>query len=402
MQLEGVARHSGIHAAAVIVADRELTHYTPLMRRSKSTVTSTITQYEFPILESIGLLKVDFLGLSTLSVMREAARLIKERHGIEYTLDNIPFEGEEADEAFTLLSSGEVSGVFQVEGAGHAPRADRDEAHDVRAHRRHHLALPPRPDGVHSPLHPAHARRGGGRVQAPDAGADPGRDLRHHRLPGADHSDPERTGRLHARRSRPGAPRHQQEEGSRDREAQEDLRRRLRRRTASTTDTADAIYGDIEFFARYGFNKSHAADYAVITVQTAYLKAHYPVEYMAALLLVERDKTEKVVNFITECRRMGIDVLPPDVNYSGLDFDIQLRPPDTASRRRTATPAWPTPSRCPKAAPSALAWPRSRTWAKGRSRPSCGTRRGRPLHRAWKTSATASTCARSTSARWSA
>ncbi len=92
-----------------------------------------------------------------------------------------------------------------------------------------------------------------------------------------------------------------------------------------------AIYADIEFFARYGFNKSHAADYAVITVQTAYLKAHYPVDYMAALLLVERDKTEKIVNFIQECRRMGIDVLPPDVNYSGLDFEIQALPADTPS-----------------------------------------------------------------------
>ncbi len=118
MQLEGVARHAGIHAAAVIVADRELEHYTPLMRGTKSTVTSTIAQYEFPILESIGLLKVDFLGLSTLSVMREAARLIRERHGVEYTLSNIPFEGEPAVEAFKLLASGEVSGVFQVEGQG--------------------------------------------------------------------------------------------------------------------------------------------------------------------------------------------------------------------------------------------------------------------------------------------
>ena len=118
MQLEGVARHSSVHAAAVIVADRELTHYTPLMRGNKNTITSTITQYEFPILESIGLLKVDFLGLSTLSVMREAARLIHERHGIRYDLTNIPIEGDEATEAFKLLSSGEVSGVFQVEGQG--------------------------------------------------------------------------------------------------------------------------------------------------------------------------------------------------------------------------------------------------------------------------------------------
>jgi DNA polymerase-3 subunit alpha len=118
MQLEGVARHAGIHAAAVIVADRELEHYTPLMRGTKSTVTETIAQYEFPILESIGLLKVDFLGLSTLSVVREAGRLVKERHGIDYNLSNIPFEGEEAAEAFKLLSSGEVSGVFQVESQG--------------------------------------------------------------------------------------------------------------------------------------------------------------------------------------------------------------------------------------------------------------------------------------------
>ena len=118
IQLEGVARHAGIHAAAVIVADRELSHYTPLMRPSKGSVTNTITQFEFPILESIGLLKVDFLGLSTLSVMREAARLIRERHGVEYTLGNIPYAGETAAEAFTLLSSGEVAGVFQVESQG--------------------------------------------------------------------------------------------------------------------------------------------------------------------------------------------------------------------------------------------------------------------------------------------
>jgi len=118
MKLEGVTRHSGIHAAAVIVADKELVNYAPLMRPSKGSVTETVAQFEFPILESIGLLKVDFLGLSTLSVMREAGRLIKERHGIEYTLANIPFEGEVTEQAFKLLSSGEVSGVFQVESAG--------------------------------------------------------------------------------------------------------------------------------------------------------------------------------------------------------------------------------------------------------------------------------------------
>ena len=105
-------------AAAVIVADKDLTNYTPLMRGSKGSITGTITQFEFPVLESLGLLKIDFLGLSTLTVMREACRLIKEHHGIDYSLDSIPIEGPQAEPAFRLLSSGEVSGVFQVESQG--------------------------------------------------------------------------------------------------------------------------------------------------------------------------------------------------------------------------------------------------------------------------------------------
>jgi DNA polymerase-3 subunit alpha len=113
--LEGVARHASIHAAAVIVADKLLTHYTPLMRPAKSAITETITQYEYPILESIGLLKIDFLGLATLTLMREAARLIKERHGVEYTLDSLPIDDPCI---YELLTSGDVLGVFQVEGQG--------------------------------------------------------------------------------------------------------------------------------------------------------------------------------------------------------------------------------------------------------------------------------------------
>ena len=114
-QLEGVARHSSIHPAAVMVADRELTYYTPLMRPPKSAITPTVTQYEYPILESIGLLKIDFLGLATLTLMREATRLIKERHGKEYTLLNLPIDDPKT---YELLTAGDVMGVFQVEGQG--------------------------------------------------------------------------------------------------------------------------------------------------------------------------------------------------------------------------------------------------------------------------------------------
>ena len=758
MKLEGVARNPGIHAAAVIVADRELEHYTPLMRGSKSTVTSTIAQYEFPILESIGLLKVDFLGLSTLSVMREAARLIKERHGIEYRLDNIPYEGEEAKEAFTLLSSGEVSGVFQVESAGmrrtliemkpttfehivamislyrpgpmeYIPtfiqrlhgREQVEFKHpklepilnetygicvsgdslvtDARTGRRYRLdevgsldeiliqgvddewrpavgcvthwidsglkpvfrlqlrngshikvtadhrlltedgwvalqdlqpgdfvAVPhklfgrqsmPAPevdwrklrllayliaDGSLASMasvdftskdpsllteyerclaafpdvravyteqvrgvlrvgaakreglnahyhaatsllawmrelglkHPAGSRPGGLRSQEKfvppfvfelsneeigyflaslwDCDGYMGHKLCHYKTISSRLAEDVQTLLLRlgirsvihiadyvtARAGEQGASsvRHSYQVTVYDTARLADLlqphmvtfkrevtcssasastirrspfidealsitgvsalqlmntygidrqhfykvrqssprissaiagglatqvylpkteralhvaweeissielvgaervydltveglhsfvannivvhncvyqeqiiqilsslagytpgeadlvRRAISKKKASEIEKhkkifiagcekngingnlAAEIYADIEFFARYGFNKSHAADYAVITVQTAYLKAHYPVEYMAAQLLVERDKTEKVINFVSECRRMGVDVLPPDVNYSGLDFDIQLRPAETVT-----------------------------------------------------------------------
>ncbi len=325
MQLEGVARHAGIHAAAVIVADKELTNYTPLMRGSRGSITETITQFEFPILESLGLLKIDFLGLSTLTVMREACRLIKEHHGIEYGLDSIPIEGPEAEPAFRLLSSGEVSGVFQVESPGMRrvltemkPTAFEHIIATISLYRPGPMEYIPnyirRMHGEeemevkHPALKPILAETYGiivyqeQIIQILNQLADytPGdADLVRQAISKKDAAKIE----YHKALFIGGCG-----------------------KNGISASEAQAIYADIEFFARYGFNKAHAADYAVITVQTAYLKAKYPVEYMAALLLVERDKTEKVINFIQECRRMGIHVLPPDVNYSGLDFASQDLP----------------------------------------------------------------------------
>lgn len=342
MKLEGVARHSGIHAAAVIVTDRELTHYTPLMRSTKGGITKAITQFEFPVLESIGLLKVDFLGLSTISVMREACRLIYERHGIEYKLDNIPFEGEATVEAFKLLSSGEVSGVFQVESQGM-----RRVLTEMRPTLFEHIVATIslyRP----GPLEyiPNYIRRLHGEEEV---------EYKHEalkpileetlgiiiyqeqiiqvlsQLAGYSAGEADLVRRAISKKKEKDIEKHKQIfiDGC----AKNNIPKKA----------AAAIYADIEFFARYGFNKSHAADYAVIVVQTAYLKAHYPVEYMAALLLIERDKTEKVVNFINECRRMGIDVLPPDVNYSGLDFEIQELPSDLQAATHDAHLAFDFP-----------------------------------------------------------
>ena len=327
MQLEGVARHAGIHAAAVIVADKDLTNYTPLMRGSKGSITETITQFEFPVLESLGLLKIDFLGLSTLTVMREACRLIKEHHGIQYGLDSIPIEGPEAEPAFRLLSSGEVSGVFQVESPGMRrvltemkPNTFEHIIATISLYRPGPMEYIPNyirrmhdeeeMEVKHPALKPILAETFGiivyqeQIIQILNQLADytPGEaDLVRQAVSKKDASKIE----YHKALFIGGCG-----------------------KNGISASDAQAIYADIEFFARYGFNKAHAADYAVITVQTAYLKANYPVEYMAALLLVERDKTEKVITFIQECRRMGIHVLPPDVNYSGLDFAIQDLPAD--------------------------------------------------------------------------
>ena len=327
MQLEGVARHAGIHAAAVIVADKELTNYTPLMRGSKGSITESITQFEFPVLESLGLLKIDFLGLSTLTVMREACRLIKENCGIEYGLGSIPIEGPEAEPAFRLLSSGEVSGVFQVESPG-MRRVLTDMKPSAFEHIVATISLY-RPGPME--YIPNYIRRMHGEEEM---------EVKHPALEPiladtygiivyqeqifqilnqlADYTLTE-------------ADLVRQAISKKD-AAKIEYHKALFiggcGKNGISASEAQAIYADIEFFARYGFNKAHAADYAVITVQTAYLKAKYPVEYMAALLLVERSKTEKVINFIQECRRMGIHVLPPDVNYSGLDFAIQDIPKD--------------------------------------------------------------------------
>ncbi len=327
MQLEGVARHAGIHAAAVIIADNELTHYTPLMRGSRGAITEAITQFEFPVLESLGLLKIDFLGLSTLTVMREACRLIKENYGIEYGLDSIPFEGEAAEPAFRLLSSGDVSGVFQVESQGMRrvltemkPSAFEHIIATISLYRPGPMEYIPNyirrmhgeeeAEFKHPSLEATLAETYGIIVYQEQiiqilnqlAGYSPGdADLVRQAISKKDAAKIEHHKALFI--------------GGCD-------------KNGISASAAQDIYADIEFFSRYGFNKAHAADYAVITIQTAYLKALYPVEYMAALLLVERDKTEKVINYIQECRRMGIHVLPPDVNHSGLDFAIQDLPSD--------------------------------------------------------------------------
>jgi DNA polymerase III subunit alpha len=337
--VEGLARHASSHAAGVIVSDRPLHEYVPLNRPTSGDQglggVDRVTQWPMEIVESIGLLKVDFLGLSTLTVMRQAARLIEARYNINYTMDNIPYDQghlgpdpSKAPEAlFDMLSRGEVAGVFQVEGAGMRrlmmEMKPRRFDHIIAAIslyrpgpmenipeyiRRMHAAIYDNENIVeyHTPaLEPILDDTYGIlvyqeqiiRIASDLAGYEPG--------------DADMIRKAVAKKKKKLMEEHriQFTEGAMAR--------------GFTREVCEAIWGDIEFFARYGFNKAHAADYAKVTCQTAFLKAHYPIEYLTAMLSVERDNTEKVRRYFAEAKNLGIDVAAPDINRSGLDFTIE-------------------------------------------------------------------------------
>jgi DNA polymerase-3 subunit alpha len=319
--VEGVCRHASTHAAGVVVTDKPLVEYTPLHRPTRGADEAMpVTQYAMDVLEETGLLKVDFLGLSTLTILRKAADLIQQRHGKTYTQQNIPLDDPAT---YRLLSSGNVTGIFQVESGGmrrvltSMRPTDFDHIVAVLALYRpgpmqfiddYIAGLHGRkePEYVHPALEPILGETFGIcvyqeqiiRILTDIAGYTPG--------------DADLVRKAVGKKIREQLVRHR---ASFVKGAQE----------ISGLDEAAAnqVFDAFEYFARYGFNKAHSTDYAVITCQTAYLKAHYPVEYMTALLTVERGNTEKVGLLIAETRRLGIEVLPPDVNHSGLDFTIE-------------------------------------------------------------------------------
>lgn len=331
-KLEGVARHASTHAAGVIISDRPLVEYAPLHRPTSSSDNSmgAVTQWPMEILESIGLLKVDFLGLSMLTIMRRACELIEARHGVRYTMENIPYDeghvgpdpDKKAEKLFELLGRGDVSGIFQVEGAGM-----RRLMLDMKPRRFAHIiaAISLYRPGPMENI-PTYIARMHGREE-----------VRYHH-PDLEPILEETYGILVYQEQiiRIASELAGYEPGEADMIRKAVAKKKqvlMEKHRLQFTDGAmangysrevcQAIWGDIEYFARYGFNKAHAADYAIITCQTAFLKAHYPVEYMAALLSVERNNTDKVALYLADARRMDIDVKPPDIRSAGLDFTIE-------------------------------------------------------------------------------
>ena len=319
--LEGMPRHASMHAAGVVITDKPVYEYVPLSKNDESVV----TQYQMTTLEELGLLKMDFLGLRNLTVLEDAAKMVR-RTEPDFEVEKIP-DGDA--EVFKMLSEGHTSGVFQLESTGMTgvctglkPKSIEDITAVIALYRPGPMDSIPRfiecsahPEKIsykHELLRPILEVTYGCIVYQEQvieifrrlAGFSLGQaDMIRRAMSKKKHKviDAERVAFVHGDESRgiDGA-----------------IKRGI------TEDIANSIYDEILDFASYAFNKAHAVSYAIVSYRTAYMKKHYPRQYMAALLSSVLDNSTKIAEYIAECREMGIKLLPPDVNESFADFSV--------------------------------------------------------------------------------
>ena len=312
-KLEGLTRHASVHAAGVVIADEPLTNFVPLYKAPSSD--DIVTQFEGPMVEKVGLLKMDFLGLKTLSVLERACQLVKEVQAVEIDLEKLDITDVKV---FELFSAGKTKGVFQFESGG-----------------MQNLLMKMKPDRIEDLIAANALYRPGPMILIPDY-----IDRKHGAKWGLPH--PIMTEILEETY---GIMIYQEQVmricnrlGDIPLREAYALIKAISKKKAKTiakererfiagcvdkglsTGQAEQIFELIERFAGYGFNKSHSTRYAFIAYQTAYMKTLWPVEFMAALLTYEMDNTEKIVDYIAECGQMDIKVLAPDINESGVDF----------------------------------------------------------------------------------
>ena len=316
--LEGLSRHASVHAAGVVIGDKPLDEYMPLCKIDETQVT---TGYSMKAMEKIGLLKMDFLGLRTLTVIAEAIKIIKRTKDIDIDIDSISLEDKKT---FELLSSAQTMGIFQLESAGMRDLLKKlgpSRFEDLIA-----LLALYRPGPIGSGmLDDFIQRKHGLKPIAYD----------HHKLEkilkdtygimvyqeqvmqiaselaGFSLAQADLLRRAMAKKIPEDMEKQRKQfiEGC----ANNKIDRRI----------ATKIFDLIDYFSGYGFNRSHSAAYALISYRTAYLKANFPVEFMTALLTSEKENTDKVVEYVKECRRMGITVSPPMVNESFSKFTVE-------------------------------------------------------------------------------
>jgi DNA polymerase-3 subunit alpha len=316
LRLEGMARNASVHAAGVVISPEPLINLVPLYKTNKDEI---VTQYDMSYLEKLGLLKMDFLGLTTLTIVQEALALIEKGHGVKIELDQVPLDDKLAYER--IFSHGLTDGVFQFESSGMKDvlrRTRPERIEDLIALNALYRPGPIKGGVVDDFIDRKHGRKPV-TYEIPDlepflsetygiilyqeqvmqiaqkiAGYSLGEADMLRRAMGkkkVEEMDKQKERFLGGARHRGYAPR-----------------------------KAESLFNLMAQFAEYGFNKSHSAAYGYLAYLTGYLKAHYTVEFMAALLTSETGNTDKVVRYINECRSLGIQVLPPDVNKSDLNF----------------------------------------------------------------------------------
>ena len=314
-KLEGLHRHASTHAAGIVIGERSLTELVPLYRDPKSLM--PVTQFNMKWVEPAGLVKFDFLGLKTLTVLELAAKLVR-RRDIDIDLSSLPLDDAKT---FEMLARGETVGVFQVESQG-MRRALVDMRPDrfedlivlVALYRPGPMANIPtycarklgheRTDYLHPKLQPI-LQATYGIITYQEQVQQIARDLAGYSL-----------GRADILRRAMGKKDRKEMASQRDSFISGAVERGIGRADA------EVIFETCAKFAEYGFNKSHSAPYALLTYQTAYMKANYPVEFLAASMTLDMGNTDKLAEFRAEAERLGIKVEPPSINRSGVEFDV--------------------------------------------------------------------------------
>lgn len=317
MKLEGLYRQSGMHAAGVVIGDRPLDQLVPLYKDPKADM--PVTQYDMKFVEETGLIKFDFLGLKTLTVIKKAVDWVKKSHGIDLNIDAVPLDDKET---YQMLSRGDTSAVFQFESPGM-----KDVHKQIKPDRFEDLIAivslyrPGPMDNI-----PTYIKRKHGEEEitylhpdlAPILGETYGimvyqeqvmkiaQVLGGYTLGGAD-----KLRKVMGKKMRDEIPKQRAmfTEGA--------LKKGIPEATAT------AIFDQMEKFASYGFNKSHAAAYSLVSYQTAYLKAHYPVEFLCAVMTLDMTNVDKLMIYKEEAKKIGFKVLPPDINHSEADFAVE-------------------------------------------------------------------------------
>ncbi len=319
-KVEGTSRHASTHAAGVVISKEPLTRYVPLQQVSKGNGQDLVmTQYTMEDIARIGLLKMDLLGLANLTILGKAKQIIYENRGLDIDLHNIPMDDAKT---FELLASGETTGVFQLEGAGMRrnikelkPTTFSDIAAMVALYRpgpMEHIPTYIKAKHGVEPIHYPHPALAGildetyGVIVYQEQVLFIVQALAGYSLGQADIF--------------------RKAMGKKIPEVMKKEKRNFTdgaRKNRFSTETAEQVFALIEPFAGYAFNKAHATSYALIAYQTAYLKANWPSEYITAFLAINIGQSEKVASAVAECRRLGIAVLPPDINRSQVNFSTE-------------------------------------------------------------------------------